>query len=90
MAALLLARNCTVTVCHSRTRDLPSITRQADLVVAAVGRTAMVTDEWIREGAIVVDVGMNTVEDAAQFEHLFGGDEKRRRTFEKRGPSADR
>lgn len=61
MAQLLLAENCTVTVAHSRTRDLAEVVRQADIVVAAVGRPQMVKGEWIREGAIVIDVGINRV-----------------------------
>lgn len=85
MAALLLAENCTVTVCHSRTRDLPAICRQADLLVAAVGRPAMIDAEHVREGAVVVDVGINRIDQAAEVERLFPGDEKRRRTLEKRG-----
>ena len=85
MAALLLRRNCTVTVCHSRTRDLPSVCRQADILVAAVGRTAMVEEDWVKEGAVVIDVGMNRVTEESELERLFPGDEKRRRAFEKRG-----
>ena len=61
-AHLLLEQNCTVTVCHSRTRDLPSITRQADILVAAVGRPEMLTAEHVRDGAVVVDVGINRLE----------------------------
>jgi methylenetetrahydrofolate dehydrogenase (NADP+)/methenyltetrahydrofolate cyclohydrolase len=62
MASLLLQANATVTICHSRTRDLPSVTRQADIVVAAVGRPNMVKGDWIKPGAIVIDVGINRVE----------------------------
>jgi methylenetetrahydrofolate dehydrogenase (NADP+)/methenyltetrahydrofolate cyclohydrolase len=62
MASLLLRANATVTVCHSRTKDLPGIVRQADIVVAAVGRANMVKGDWIKPGAIVIDVGMNRVE----------------------------
>ncbi|MGH3042563.1 MAG: bifunctional methylenetetrahydrofolate dehydrogenase/methenyltetrahydrofolate cyclohydrolase FolD [Gaiellaceae bacterium] len=62
MALLLLAENATVTVCHSRTRDLPGIAREADVVVAAVGRAEMVTREMVKEGAAVVDVGINRVD----------------------------
>jgi methylenetetrahydrofolate dehydrogenase (NADP+) / methenyltetrahydrofolate cyclohydrolase len=62
MALLLLAEHATVTICHSRTRDLPAVVREADVVVAAVGRAAMITAEMVREGATVVDVGINRVE----------------------------
>ena len=58
-AHLLLEQNCTVTICHSRTRDLPAITRQADILVAAVGRPEMLTAEHVRDGAVVIDVGIN-------------------------------
>jgi len=61
MAQLLLAENCTVTIAHSRTRDLPAIVRRADIVVAAVGRAEMVTGEWLKAGATVIDVGINRV-----------------------------
>jgi methylenetetrahydrofolate dehydrogenase (NADP+) / methenyltetrahydrofolate cyclohydrolase len=62
MAAMLLQRNATVTVCHSRSRDLAAITRQADILVAAVGRPIMITGEMVKPGAVVIDVGMNRVE----------------------------
>ncbi|KPQ11677.1 MAG: bifunctional methylenetetrahydrofolate dehydrogenase (NADP+) / methenyltetrahydrofolate cyclohydrola [Saliniramus fredricksonii] len=61
VAQLLLAENCTVTIAHSRSRDLPAICRRADLLVAAVGRPEMVRGDWIRPGAIVIDVGINRV-----------------------------
>ena len=61
MAQLLLARNCTVTIAHSRTRDLPGVARRADILVAAVGRPELVRGDWIAEGAIVIDVGINRV-----------------------------
>ncbi|MDJ0814512.1 MAG: bifunctional methylenetetrahydrofolate dehydrogenase/methenyltetrahydrofolate cyclohydrolase FolD [Woeseiaceae bacterium] len=62
MAALLLKANATVTVCHSRTPDLPGVVREADIVVAAVGRPNMVTGEWIKPGAVVIDVGINRID----------------------------
>jgi methylenetetrahydrofolate dehydrogenase (NADP+)/methenyltetrahydrofolate cyclohydrolase len=62
MASLLLKANATVTICHSRTKDLPGVVRQADIVVAAVGRPNMVTGEWIKPGAVVIDVGINRIE----------------------------
>jgi methylenetetrahydrofolate dehydrogenase (NADP+)/methenyltetrahydrofolate cyclohydrolase len=61
MAQLLLRENCTVTIAHSRTRDLPGIVRQADIVVAAVGRPRMIKGDWIKPGATVVDVGINRI-----------------------------
>ncbi|MEX3764626.1 bifunctional methylenetetrahydrofolate dehydrogenase/methenyltetrahydrofolate cyclohydrolase FolD [Paraburkholderia phenoliruptrix] len=64
MAQLLLAQNCTVTVAHSRTRDLPALARSADILVAAVGRAEMVRGDWIKPGACVIDVGINRVEKA--------------------------
>ena len=62
MASLLLARNATVTICHSRTKDLPAVVRSADIVVAAVGRPGMVGGDWIKPGAVVIDVGINRIE----------------------------
>jgi methylenetetrahydrofolate dehydrogenase (NADP+)/methenyltetrahydrofolate cyclohydrolase len=62
LAQLLLAENCTVTIAHSRTRDLPEVARRADILVAAVGRPQMVKGSWIKPGAIVIDVGINRVE----------------------------
>lgn len=62
-ALLLVGRNATVTVCHSRTRDLPSVVRQADILIAAIGRTEMVRGDWIKPGAAVIDVGINEVPD---------------------------
>jgi methylenetetrahydrofolate dehydrogenase (NADP+)/methenyltetrahydrofolate cyclohydrolase len=61
MASLLLQANATVTVTHSRTRDLPAVVKQADIVVAAVGRANMVTGDWVKPGAVVIDVGINRV-----------------------------
>ena len=68
MALLLMAKgsDATVTVAHSRSRDLPGICRQADIVIAAVGRPEMVTADWIKEGAVVIDVGINRVDDATK------------------------
>jgi len=63
VALLLLRRNATVTVCHSRTRDLPAVTREADVLIAAVGRPQMVRRDWVKPGAVVIDVGVNRVED---------------------------
>lgn len=85
MAALLLARHATVTICHSRTRDLPAVCREADVLVAAIGRPAMVTAAFVRPGAVVVDVGVNRVEDAALVERVYPGDEGRRQQLTRRG-----
>ncbi|MGD8375253.1 MAG: bifunctional methylenetetrahydrofolate dehydrogenase/methenyltetrahydrofolate cyclohydrolase FolD [Acidobacteriota bacterium] len=71
MAALLLAAHATVTVCHSRTRDLPAVAREADILVAAVGRPAMVTREFVRPGAAVVDVGTHRIESEDAARRLF-------------------
>jgi methylenetetrahydrofolate dehydrogenase (NADP+)/methenyltetrahydrofolate cyclohydrolase len=63
VAQMLLARNATVTMCHSRTRDLPSVCRRADVLVAAVGRPRMIQGDWVKRGATVIDVGINRTED---------------------------
>jgi methylenetetrahydrofolate dehydrogenase (NADP+)/methenyltetrahydrofolate cyclohydrolase len=65
-ALLLISRNATVTVCHSRTRDLPAVIRGADILITAIGRTQMVRGEWIKPGAAVIDVGMNSIPDATK------------------------
>jgi methylenetetrahydrofolate dehydrogenase (NADP+)/methenyltetrahydrofolate cyclohydrolase len=86
MAQLLLQRDATVTICHSRTRDLASVTREADLLIVAIGRTGMIRREHIKPGAIVVDVGMNKVSDPDEVKALFGSDaEKRLAVVSKRG-----
>jgi methylenetetrahydrofolate dehydrogenase (NADP+)/methenyltetrahydrofolate cyclohydrolase len=85
MALLLLHRHATVTICHSRTRDLPSLTRQADIIVAAVGRTAFVRPEHVTPGAAVIDVGINRVTDRSEVEALFPESSPRRGDFDKRG-----
>jgi methylenetetrahydrofolate dehydrogenase (NADP+)/methenyltetrahydrofolate cyclohydrolase len=85
MAALLLSRHATVTVCHTRTRDLASVCREADVLVAAAGKPALVKAEFIKRGAVVVDVGVNRVEDRALVARLFPGDEERTAQLEKRG-----
>ena len=74
MAALLLAENCTVTIAHSRTRDIASIVHRADIVVAAVGRAEMVKGEWIKPGATVIDVGINRVVDTEDGKGRIVGD----------------
>lgn len=85
MAMLLLNANATVTVCHSKTRDLPGVCRRADILVAAIGRAGMVTRDFVRPGATVIDVGMNRVTDAEEFHHLFAGNAKREETFRTKG-----
>jgi 5,10-methylene-tetrahydrofolate dehydrogenase/methenyl tetrahydrofolate cyclohydrolase len=65
-ALLLIGKNATVTVCHSRTKDLPGVVRQADIVIAAIGRTQMVRGDWIKPGAAVIDVGINAIPDATK------------------------
>jgi methylenetetrahydrofolate dehydrogenase (NADP+) / methenyltetrahydrofolate cyclohydrolase len=85
MALLLLHRHATVTVCHSRTADLPSIAREADILVAAIGRAAFVTREFVKSGATVIDVGTTSVTDRTVVEGLYPPGAKRRETFDKRG-----
>jgi methylenetetrahydrofolate dehydrogenase (NADP+) / methenyltetrahydrofolate cyclohydrolase len=83
MAMLLLQESATVTVCHSRTRDLPGICRTADILVAAIGRPAMVTADFIKPGAVVIDVGINKVDSRTEAERIF--DPSRFADFDKRG-----
>jgi len=84
-AVLLMHANATVTICHSKTKNLADVVRQADVIVAAIGRTALVTADMVKPGAIVMDVGTNKVSDPAMVERLFGRDEVRWADFEKRG-----
>jgi methylenetetrahydrofolate dehydrogenase (NADP+)/methenyltetrahydrofolate cyclohydrolase len=84
-ALLLMHANATVTICHSKTRNLPEIVRQGDIVVAAIGKTAMVKREWVKPGAVVIDVGTNKVSDRAEIQRLFGDEPARWKDFEKRG-----
>ncbi len=87
MAMLLLHRHATVTICHSRTKDLPEITRRADIVIAAIGRPAMITGEYIGDGAVVIDVGINSATTEAEVRRIFTDDEipKRLEALQKRG-----
>ena len=85
MAQLLLGESCTVTIAHSRTRDLPDVVRRADIVVAAVGRAEMVRGDWIKPGATVIDVGINRVADRRR-----QGPAGRRRRFRRGGRSRRR
>jgi methylenetetrahydrofolate dehydrogenase (NADP+) / methenyltetrahydrofolate cyclohydrolase len=85
MALLLMHANATVTICHSKTRDLAQIARRADLVIAAMGRPAMVTPDWIRTGAAVIDVGINRISDAADAARIFEKFPQRLEQFQKKG-----
>jgi methylenetetrahydrofolate dehydrogenase (NADP+)/methenyltetrahydrofolate cyclohydrolase len=85
LALLLLHKHATVTVCHSRTKDLPSVAREADILVAAIGRPGFVTSEFVKPGATVIDVGTTQVQDRALVERLYPSGSKRRETFERRG-----
>ena len=85
MALLLLHRHATVTICHSRTKDLPAVARTADILVAAIGRPAFVTPDFVKPGAVVIDVGINVVSDAALVEAWFPPESPRRAAFAKRG-----
>lgn len=86
MAQLLLQRDATVTICHSKTKDLADVTRQADLLVVAIGRAGMVGRNYIKPGAIVIDVGMNKLTEPAQVRELFSEEsDKRLEVLAKRG-----
>jgi len=85
MAMLLLHAHATVTICHSRTVDLASQTRQADVLVVAAGQQTLIGAEHVAPGTVVIDVGIHRVTDSEMVEKLFPGNEKRRATFEKRG-----
>lgn len=86
VASLLLQRHATVTICHSRTRDLPSVTRQADILVAAIGRPAFIRGNYIKPGATVIDVGVNKVTDSDEVRALFGDEtDKRQEAIKQRG-----
>lgn len=85
MASLLINRSATVTVCHSRTVDLPAVCREADILVAAIGKPAFVTDAFVKPGATVIDVGINAVTDPAFVRTVFGEDEKRLAAVASRG-----
>ena len=84
-ALLLLAENATVTVCHSRTKDLPAVAREADILVAALGRPAMITREYLREGVVVLDVGINRITDSAEAERIFAASPKKLERFREKG-----
>ena len=84
-AILLLAENATVTICHSRTRDLASFTQRADILVVAIGKPAFVTPDMVRPGATILDAGINRVTDRVEFDRYFAGDAGREELFLKRG-----
>jgi methylenetetrahydrofolate dehydrogenase (NADP+)/methenyltetrahydrofolate cyclohydrolase len=85
VAMLLLQQNATVTICHSKTRDLGAITRQADILVAAIGRPGFVTPEMVKPGATIIDVGINRINTRDEFDRFFAGNAKREAAFAKRG-----
>jgi len=89
VAMLLLNQNATVTVCHSKTRDLPGVCRRADILVAAIGRAGMVTPDYVKPGATVIDVGINRITNRKEFDRFFGwnkaGNKKREETFLAKG-----
>ena len=84
-AMLLLNQNATITICHSKTRDLGSITRQADILVAAIGRPGFITADMVKPGATVIDVGINRITERTEFDRYFAGNAKREAAFAKRG-----
>ena len=85
VAMLLLHENATVTICHSKTRDLPAMTREADILVAAIGRPGFLLPEMVKPGATVIDVGINRLTTREEFDRFFAGNAKREAAFEKRG-----
>src|SRR5271157_4071221 len=84
-AMLLLHQNATVTICHSKTRDLGAITRQADILVAAIGRPGFITPDMVKPGATIIDVGINRIISREEFDRFFAGNAKREAAFAKRG-----
>ncbi|MGO8757516.1 MAG: bifunctional 5,10-methylenetetrahydrofolate dehydrogenase/5,10-methenyltetrahydrofolate cyclohydrolase [Terracidiphilus sp.] len=85
VAMLLLHQNATVTICHSKTRNLGEITRQADILVAAIGRPGFITPDMVKPGATLIDVGMNRLSTREEFDRFFKGNEKREAAFARRG-----
>ena len=84
-ALLLLHENATVTICHSKTRNLAETTRQADILVAAIGRPGFITADMVTPGATLIDVGMNRIDTREEFDRFFAGNAKREAAFAKRG-----
>jgi len=85
LAAMMTNENGTVTLCHTKTNNLPEIASKADILVAAMGRAVYVQPEWVKPGATVIDVGMNSLSDRAQVEELFVKDEKREKDLKEKG-----
>jgi len=85
VAMMLTAANATVTICHGRTKNLAEHTRRADILVVAIGKAGFVTADMVKPGAVLIDVGINRVSDAAEVNRFFGDDAKRMETFAKRG-----
>jgi methylenetetrahydrofolate dehydrogenase (NADP+)/methenyltetrahydrofolate cyclohydrolase len=85
MALLLLHAHATVTICHSRTPDLPAVCREGEILVAAIGRPAMLTADYIRPGAVVIDVGMNRITDRAEVARIFRNSPERLAALERKG-----
>jgi methylenetetrahydrofolate dehydrogenase (NADP+)/methenyltetrahydrofolate cyclohydrolase len=84
-AMLLLHENATITICHSKTHDLGAVTRQADILVAAIGHPGFITPEMVKPGAVIIDVGINRIDTRADFDKFFAGNAKREAAFMKRG-----
>jgi methylenetetrahydrofolate dehydrogenase (NADP+)/methenyltetrahydrofolate cyclohydrolase len=85
VSMLLLHRHATITICHSRTRDLAAVAREADILIAAIGRAAFVTPDFVKPGAAVIDVGINAVDDPSLVRDLYGDDAKRQADLAKKG-----
>ena len=85
VAMLLLHENATITICHSKTRDLGAVTREADILIAAIGRPGFITPEMVKSGATIIDVGINRITTREEFDRFFSGDAKREAVFAKRG-----
>ena len=84
-AMLLTNANATVTICHSKTRDLPGVCKTADILVAAIGRRGMITRDYVKAGATVIDVGINRIDQADEFKKFFAGNTKREQDFAQKG-----
>jgi methylenetetrahydrofolate dehydrogenase (NADP+) / methenyltetrahydrofolate cyclohydrolase len=85
MALLLLHQHATVTICHSRTRDLAEVCRRADILVAAVGRPALIDRNFLKPGVVIIDVGINRLTERSDVERLFGADSSRLESFQQKG-----
>jgi methylenetetrahydrofolate dehydrogenase (NADP+) / methenyltetrahydrofolate cyclohydrolase len=85
VAMLLTNANATVTICHSKTRDLPGVCRTGDILIAAIGRPGMITRDYVKPGATVIDVGINRIDNADEFKKFFSGNTKREQDFAQKG-----